>query len=99
MEVRIKTEFLDTVIGFNNSALPLGKRDDLHILAEMARHSTNQTLINLFEELPEQKEIDQAKEQIFLDQTADVSKDQEPQTPPIHTPTSRRKKSSTRKQS
>ena len=51
MGVKIKTEFLDTVIGFNNSALPLGKRDDLNILAEIASNSKDQSLINLFEEL------------------------------------------------
>ena len=73
MGVKIKTEFLDTVIGFNNSALPLGKRDDLNILAEIASNSKDQSLINLFEELPDQEELDQIKEEKLLEETANVS--------------------------
>ncbi|MDN5578728.1 MAG: hypothetical protein L0G11_05195 [Chryseobacterium sp.] len=76
MGVKIKTEFLDTVIGFNNSALPLGKRKDLHILAQMAKTSNDPSLLNLFEELPAQKELNQIKEEKLLEETAHVSKKQ-----------------------
>ena len=80
MGVKIKTEFLDTVIGFNNSALPLGKRKDLHILAQMAKTSHDPSLLNLFEELPAQKELNQIKEEKLLEETAHVSTDKKPKT-------------------
>lgn len=86
MEVIIKTEFLDTVIGFNNSALPLGKRQDLHILAEMAKNSNDQSLLNLFEELPDQEELNQIKEEKLLEETAHVSTDKKPTKKQRNTP-------------
>ena len=72
MEVKIKSEFLETVIGFNDSALPLGQRDDLHILAEMAQNSQNPSLLKLFEELPTPKEIEENKVEKLLEETADA---------------------------
>jgi hypothetical protein len=30
--IKVKKEFQNTVVGFNNSGLPLGKRNDLHLL-------------------------------------------------------------------
>ncbi|MCL1690835.1 hypothetical protein [Elizabethkingia anophelis] len=72
MGVKIKTEFLNTVIGFNNSALPLGERNDLHILAKMAQESNDTSLLNLFEELPNQEEIQAEKVEKLLEETADA---------------------------
>lgn len=57
---KIKSEYKKKVVGFNNSATPLGSRKDLIVLAEMALTSGNPNLINLFEELPTLEEI-QAK--------------------------------------
>ena len=72
MGVKIKSEFLETIIGFNNSALPLGQRDDLHLLAEMAQNSQNKSLLNLFEELPNTQELEENKVEKLLEETADA---------------------------
>lgn len=72
MGVKIKSEFLGTVIGFNNSALPLGQRNDLNILAEMAQKSQSKSLLNLFEELPTSNELEDLKVEKLLEETADA---------------------------
>ena len=72
MGVKIKSEFLETVIGFNNSALTLGQRDDLDLLAEMAQNSQNKSLLNLFEELPNAQELEENKVEKLLEETADA---------------------------
>lgn len=48
-DFKIKKEHHKTVIGFNNSGLPLGERDDLDVLARIAQESQNPALLNLFE--------------------------------------------------
>ena len=81
MGVKIKTEFLNTVIGFNYSALPLGERDDLYILAEMAQNSNDRDLLNLFEELPDKNEIQAKKVEKLLEETADaITPEKKPRT-------------------
>jgi hypothetical protein len=47
---KIKEEFLGVVIGFNGSAQPLGKRDDIDVLAIIAQQSQDPSLLKLFEE-------------------------------------------------
>lgn len=64
MPIKIKPEFLDTVIGFNNSGLPLGQRDDLEILIDIARKS-NPAILNYFEEIPSLKEVEKIKVEKF----------------------------------
>lgn len=78
--LKVKTEFLGTVIGFNNSALPLGKRNDLHILADMAVKSQDPKLLNLFEELPTKSSVNEAKEAKILEETENDQT--QPQTNP-----------------
>jgi hypothetical protein len=53
MAVKIKQEFKETVIGFNNSCSPLGERNDLHILAEIAKANKRQDYLGMFEETEE----------------------------------------------
>lgn len=62
--LKIKEEFKSTIVGFNNSGLPLGERDDLHLLAEMAVHDP--FLANMFEVIASVEEITEIKEEIFL---------------------------------
>lgn len=69
MEVKIKTEFLKKVIGFNNSALPLGERNDLDVLYELAVSSRNPNLLNLFEDRPDADKADKLKEERVLANT------------------------------
>ena len=61
-----------TVVGFNNSSLPLGERDDLEKLAEIAVRSGDQSLLDLFESVPTKKELDKAKSAKFLAETSNV---------------------------
>jgi len=63
--LKIKKEYEATVVGFNNSGLPLGQRKDLHLLAEMAQYDTS--LQKYFERVPEKTEIDAYKEELFLE--------------------------------
>jgi hypothetical protein len=62
MDIKIKKEFKKTVIGFNNSGLPLGERDDLDVLAKIAQESQNPELLKLFEgELPSISKLKKVK--------------------------------------
>jgi len=59
MALKIKPEFKDTVIGFNNSGLPLGQRKDLHILWETAKATNRQDYLDMFEgEVSEKEKTD-----------------------------------------
>lgn len=53
MALKVKAEFKDVVIGFNQSAAPLGYRNDLHILHEMAKRSNRIDYLAMFEEISE----------------------------------------------
>jgi hypothetical protein len=62
MDIKIKKEFKKTVIGFNNSGLPLGERDDLDVLAKIAQESQNPELLKLFDgELPSVSKLKKVK--------------------------------------
>ena len=51
----IKEEHKSAIVGFNGSGLPLGKRTDLDVLAEMAHRNKN--LAKYFVELPSMEAI------------------------------------------
>lgn len=61
---QIKEKFKTTVIGFNNSGLPLGERDDLDKLAEMAQH--NPAIAEVFVNCPTREQLKAWKEKKFL---------------------------------
>lgn len=65
MALKLKPQYRDVVIGFNNSSLPLGLRDDLYKLYEIAMIKNHKAHLEMFEEVPDQKELDQIKEDIF----------------------------------
>lgn len=69
MAFEIKDEFKDERVGFNNSAEVLGKRTDLHLLAEAALHGNGSVkdkhVINYFKSVPTLDEIKSAKEKSF----------------------------------
>lgn len=52
---KLKPEYKDKVVGYNGRLLPLGKRDDLHILAALAKRSGDKSLLELFDETPTEK--------------------------------------------
>ena len=71
MAFEIKEEFQAAVVGFNNSGLPLGKRQDLYLLAEMGLNADgsvkNKNIMNFFVTVPTLDEIKAAKEKAFAD--------------------------------
>jgi hypothetical protein len=64
--LKIKKEFADTRIGYNNSGLPLSIRTDIHILAKTAIESNDESLLNLFEELPTAEAIKEYEGDLFM---------------------------------
>lgn len=70
LAIAIKEQYKEERVGYNNSAAPLGQRDDLHLLAEQALLSNNPNLLRFFEKIPTLQEITDYKAQIFLDKTA-----------------------------
>jgi hypothetical protein len=53
MALKVKPEFKDTVIGFNNSGLPLGQREDLQTLYDLAKANNREDYLAMFEGEPE----------------------------------------------
>lgn len=66
MPIKLKAEYANDIFGFNNCAKPLGERDDLHLLIIDAKATNNQNILKMFEELPSDKELTQAKTDAFL---------------------------------
>ncbi|GAB0154763.1 hypothetical protein CHRYSEOSP005_00230 [Chryseobacterium sp. Alg-005] len=62
----IKSKYKNKVVGFNGSATPLGERDDLDILAEIAVRSQDPTLLVLFSKVPTEEDIKKYKAKNFL---------------------------------
>jgi hypothetical protein len=65
MELKIKKAYEGVQIGYNNSCLPLGKRNDLHKLYELAKANKNQRILNMFETQPTLAELQEIKAQQF----------------------------------
>lgn len=65
MSLKLKQAYADIRIGFNNSSLPLGLRTDLHLLYELAQIRKLKRWLDMFEDVPDQKELDQIKEDKF----------------------------------
>lgn len=66
----IKKEFLNKRIGFNNSADPLIKRNDIDDLAIIALESQDKSLLELFQTLPELAVLKKNKTDRELPKTA-----------------------------
>ena len=65
MPLTLKPEYKDVVIGFNNSSAPLGQRDDLYKLYDLAKLKNHKAHLDMFEEVPDQAELDAVKEKAF----------------------------------
>lgn len=59
--LKIKEQYKNKVVGFNNSTTPLGYRDDLDKLAEIAIQSNDPSLLELFEEIPSLEKLYEEK--------------------------------------
>lgn len=66
MPIRVKPEYAHVRIGFNNSSKKLGERDDLHKLYDVARIKNHKAHLDMFEEVPDQFELDAMKEREFM---------------------------------
>ena len=59
--LKLKEQYKDKVVGFNNSTTPLGYRDDLDKLAEISIQSNDPSLLELFEEIPSLEKLYEEK--------------------------------------
>jgi hypothetical protein len=59
MAIKVKEQYLNTEIGFNNSSAPLGKRNDLHLLLRDAKASKHQAILNMFEEVSDEQLLEE----------------------------------------
>lgn len=81
----IKEEFKSTIVGFNGSGLPLGKRNDLHLLAEMALINPK-GLGKYFVQMPTKEQILSFKENKFIEDhpaPGTATEELQPQTPEV----------------
>lgn len=69
-KAKIKAEYKELQIGFNNSGVPLGMRDDINVLAKIAIQSNDSYLKSLFEVLPSEKELDEQAGEEFIEKMA-----------------------------
>lgn len=69
IEIKVKKEFENEIVGFNGAAQPLGQRTDLDMLAMLALQSNNHNLLRYFEKLPTLGELETAKANTFLKKT------------------------------
>lgn len=65
--LRIKKEHHGVQVGFNGSGLPLGMRDDLHILAQIAKEGNDEYLLSLFEEIPSEAALREHAGEKFIE--------------------------------
>ncbi len=73
---KLKDSAKEEVVGFNNSALPLGERKDVGELAALAVRTNNPELKKFFDELPTLEQVNAAQVDSFLaDQPALLSFD------------------------
>lgn len=73
-EMKVKKGFEDKVIGFNNSSLPLGKRNDLHLLVAKANGDKSKFgyLLDMFDfdTIPTPEEVDDIRVDSFEEKQA-----------------------------
>lgn len=67
MAIKLKPQYFGVRIGFNNSAKPLGERNDLYKLVANARAKgpAGKQHLEMFEELPTPDELDLLLERDF----------------------------------
>ncbi len=65
MSIRVKDQYKNQVFGFNNSSAPLGQRNDLHLLVADAKYHNQQNILDMFEGVPDDKELLEEKGNAF----------------------------------
>lgn len=66
LDIQIHEEYKTAVVGYNGSGLPLGERNDLDLLAEMAL-TVDPSLKRYFKKLPTLALLKRAQAREFLD--------------------------------
>lgn len=61
MAYKVKPEFANTVIGFNNSGSPLGERKDLKILHDAAKANKVKSILDMFAEATDLPDAEKQK--------------------------------------
>lgn len=74
MKIEIKKEYLNAVVGFNGSAKPLGQRNDIALLAEIALQSGNKNLLKYFKKIPTLQDVREIKGEQFLKKNSLIRK-------------------------
>lgn len=80
MALKIKKEYAGEYIGFNNSSLPLGMRNDLGVLFRIATEGNDQRILNMFEtneKKPALKEVIEEQGQRFLSEIEEKIKEED----------------------
>ncbi len=65
MAIKVKKEYAETVVGFNKSSEPLGNRKDLHLLLRDAKASGDKMTLDMFEDVPEDAELQKLQGEAF----------------------------------
>lgn len=87
MQLTIKETHKTTIVGFNNSGLPLGQRDDILELAIIAREANDQFLLSFFEgDVPSLEELRNEKAKKVLPPIPEII------TPPAEQPSQEEEK-------
>lgn len=74
-QVSIKSKYEDHIVGFNNSAAPLGQRNDLDKLMQIALDSQSPSLLKLFSKIPTEQEWLDYKGEKFIEQDGGAEDD------------------------
>lgn len=64
MPLTVKDKYKNTIVAFNNSAKPLGERNDLHVLYQLSRRNKN--ILDYFDQTPTDSELSDMKDQDVL---------------------------------
>jgi len=68
----LKPEYSDRVFGFNNSAAPLGQRNDIHLLYADAKYHNVKDILDMFEEVPD-NDVLEIKGEAFIQKQSEKS--------------------------
>lgn len=76
MALKLKAEYAGVIIGFRNSSLPLGQRSeaDLMFLYQRALDRNFIDWLAMFEDAPDEKEVELLKEKSFAQRRSAKSK-------------------------
>lgn len=69
MPIKLKEEHKETYVAFGKGNKKLGERDDLYVLARLGKNN-NRQLLQYFDGVPTDEDIEQAEEAFFNEEQA-----------------------------